>query len=319
MKRLTDRLVYIAVRVLVATIQIFPLESSAVIARWVAWFAVDVAKIRHRVVDGNLKRAFPESTAQHRRLIARQMWEHLVLMMCEIAHLPRKVHETNWRQYIRIHNKRRMCTYLLDRRSVVLLSAHFGNFEVAGVTAGMLGIRTHTVARDLDNRLVSDFFQGIRESKGQYMLPKEGSAPLINRVLEARGTIALLGDQYAGPKGCWVDFFGQPTSYHKAVAVFPLTARAPLLITYAKRIGGPLQFEVGLADVLDPELVPRQQLGITPVTQWYSQELERIVRDTPQQYWWLHRRWKADPPKRYAKQNRPAEERPTENRSERAA
>lgn len=306
MKPLMDRFVYLVVRTLVAVIQMLPLQACSSIAVWMSWLAVDVLKFRSKVVDENLRRAFPTMSSLARRQMARGMWEHLVLMICEIVHVPRKIHETNWRNYVRIHNKKLLTSYLIDERPTVLLSAHFGNFELAGVTAGLLGFRTHTVARDLDNRLVSHFFQGLRESKGQYMLPKEGSAPLISRVLDTQGIIALLGDQYAGPKGCWVDFFGHPTSYHKAVAVFPLTAQAPLVITYAKRVGGPLQFEVGLSDVLDPRLVPRKQLGITQVTEWYSKILEGIVRETPDQYWWLHRRWKADPPKRFAKRREAA-------------
>jgi KDO2-lipid IV(A) lauroyltransferase len=301
MQRLMDRAIYVIVRVAVAIVQTLPLETCSWIAEMFAFLAVDVLKIRREVVDENLLQAFPHSTPEYRRKLALKMWEHLVLMACEIAHVPRKIHETNWRKHIQVHNRQAITKYLLDERPLVLLSAHFGNFEFAGVTAGLLGFRTHTVARPLDNPLVSRFFQGLRESKGQFMLPKEGSAPLVGRVLEARGIIALLGDQYAGPKGCWVDFFGRPTSYHKAVAVFPLTAKSPLVITYAKRIGGPLQFEVGLADVLDPQLVPRSRLGITQVTEWYSQTLEEIIRETPGQYWWLHKRWKGDPPKRARK------------------
>jgi Kdo2-lipid IVA lauroyltransferase/acyltransferase len=306
MKPLMDRVVYFVVRIFVAVIQMFPLHTCSTLAAWVTWLAVDVLKFRHRVIDENLRRAFPNMPAGARKDMSREMWEHLVLMICEIVQVPRKIHETNWRKYVRIHNKKRLTSYLIDERPTVLLSAHFGNFELAGVTAGLLGFRTHTVARDLDNQHVSRFFQGLRESKGQYMLPKEGSAPMVSRVLDAQGIIALLGDQYAGPKGCWVDFFGHPTSYHKAVAVFPLTAQAPLVITYAKRVGGPLQFEVGLSDVLDPKLVSRKQLGINQVTEWYSRTLEGIVRETPSQYWWLHRRWKADPPKRFAKPRKAA-------------
>jgi Kdo2-lipid IVA lauroyltransferase/acyltransferase len=296
MKRCGHWITYALVRVLICVVQSVRIETCARWAQFLAIFANDVVGIRRRVIDDNLLVVFPEMSRAQRRRLARRMWEHLILMTFEIAHVPRRVHETNWRQFVRIRGMREVCRCLLEPRPTVMVSGHFGNFEVAGYTAGLLGFPTFSVARPLDNPYLDRFVNAFRVRTGQHILPKHGSAEIAARVLECGGLLGLLGDQHAGAKGCWVNFFGRPASCHKAIAIFALTSKAPLLVVYAKRLGRPLQFEVGLAAAVDPACGGDATSGVSELTQWYNDQLERVIRDTPQQYWWLHRRWKGTPP-----------------------
>jgi KDO2-lipid IV(A) lauroyltransferase len=228
------------------------------------------------------------------------MWEHLFLMVCEVAHTPRKVHETNWRRYVHIRGKRDLVRFLVAPRPVLIVTGHFGNFEVGGYMMGMLGFPTYTIARPLDNPYLDRFVGEFRKARGQHILPKQGSAAQVNAVLQSGGALTLLGDQHAGPKGCWVDFLGRPASCHKALALFTLTSGAPMLVTYAKRTGRPMRFELGLAGVADPAVGGEELAGVRELTQWYNHALERVIRSAPEQYWWLHRRWKGAPRQRRA-------------------
>lgn len=304
MKRLTDWLVYLLVRLFVCLIQTLSLETCQATARALAWLACDVVRLRHRVVDDNLRHVFPEYSPRDRRNLARQMWEHLFLMVCEIAHAPRKVHETNWRRYFAFQGKREMVAYLLDERPTVFVSGHFGNFELSSFMMGLLGFPTYAIARRLDNPYLDRYVNEFRQANGQFILPKDGSAKQVDAVLRAGGVIALLGDQSAGPKGCWVDFLGRPASCHKAVSLFTLVSGAPLVVAYGKRIGGPLQFELGTTGAVDPRLGGDELKGVKPLTQWYNRALERIIRTAPEQYWWVHRRWKGEPPGKAARGER---------------
>jgi KDO2-lipid IV(A) lauroyltransferase len=95
-----------------------------------------------------------------------------------------------------------------------------------------------------------------------------------------------------------VDFFGRQASCHKAIAVFPLTAGAPLAVVFGRRVGGkPLQFELGMNGALDPADPTAELGGVKPVTQWYNRRLEELIRAMPEQYWWVHRRWRDAPAK----------------------
>jgi len=289
-------LIYFVIRVFVCLVQAMRIETCHGLARQLAILSYDILRIRREVVDDNLGWAFPELAEAERQRLARSMWEHIFLLVCEIVHVPRKIHETNWRDYIRIPQQRTMVRYLLDPRPLVIVSGHFGNFEVGGVVAGLLGYPTFTVARPLDNPYLHRFINRFRGARGQFILPKIGSAPQVDAILRTGGTLAFLGDQHAGRNGCWVNFFGRPASCHKAVALFSLTQNAPLLLSYAVRRGGPLQFEVGQAGIFDPSVDKAED--VRSLTQWYNQRLEAAIRTAPEQYWWLHRRWKDTRPER---------------------
>lgn len=292
MKRLTELAAYVLVRICFCIMQSLRIETCDHLARLLSFVATQWIPIRRKVVDENLQLAFPEMTADERRRIARAMWHHLLLMACEVAHLPRKVHQNNWRKFVHFRQLPEITAPLLSHRPTVLVSGHFGNFEMASYMLGLLSVPTFAIARPLDNRYLDRFVTRLRTATGQQMLPKQGSAEEANRLLESCGALALLGDQHAGPKGCWVEFFGRPASCHKAIALFSLTSDAPLLVTYAKRMNRPLQFEIGLVGIVDPREPCAATQGVRHLTQWYNDHLEQIVRMAPEQYWWLHRRWK---------------------------
>ena len=298
-RRINDWLVYLGVRVFICIVQTLSLSRCRRLATWFAWLVHDVVRLRRNVIEDNLRQSFPGKPPRWRDSIARAMWEHLFIMTCEVAHAPRKIHRTNWRRYFRMHNNRQMMELFLDPRPTIVVSGHFGNFEMAGFVAGLLGFPSYTIIRPLDNHYLNKFVNRFRAMHGQFILEKRGSSVQAESVLQRGGMVALLGDQHAGPRGCWVDFLGRPASCHKALALFSLTSGAPLLVCYARRRADPLQFEVGLVAAVDPAIDLEQCQSVRSLTIWYNAMLEKVVRRDPQQYWWVHRRWKGKPPVRY--------------------
>ena len=130
---------------------------------------------------------------------------------------------------------------------------------------------------------------------GQRILPKSDSAGQADEVLQTGGILALLGDQHAGRKGCVVDFLGRPASCHKALALFALLNRAPLLVATCTRTDRPLRFTMRMEAVIDPADNPPEFSSVEELTQWYNDVLARRIRQQPDQYWWLHDRWKEVP------------------------
>jgi KDO2-lipid IV(A) lauroyltransferase len=307
-RRHIDFLVYVLLRLLIAFVQALPLSACEKGAGILATLFARVLGVRRSVIEENLKTAFPALTQSQRNDISWRMWRHLFLMAAEIAHTPRKVHETNWRDHSKIVNLELFVRTLLAGRPLVLISAHFGNFELGGYLMGLFGFPTYTVARRLDNIYLDRYMNDFRGRTGQFMLPKRGSREMIQAVLGEGGILTLLGDQAAGKKACWVDFFGRPASTHKAVALFSLGNDAPTMVSYARRVGAPLHYEVGPEAICDP-CVPDFPYGSIPLlAQWYTDQLEKLVRRSPEQYWWLHRRWKGQPPTRKPKSRAPSSE-----------
>ncbi len=297
-RRAVDYAVYLLVRVLICIVQALSLETGARLARGLAWLLADVLKVRGRVVEENLRHAFPTWSAGQRAETARTMWEHLFLLVLEVAHTPRKLHETNWRSMVALRNHEALVRLLVADRPTLLVTGHFGNFEVAGYVLGILGFPTFTVARTLDNPYLDCFVNAFRGRTGQHIIPKTGGYEEIVAVLSGCGTMTLLADQYAGPKGCWVDFFGRPASAYKSIALLALDFEAPLYVCAARRLEGPMRFELAVHARYDPAVDLEPARGVAEITQWYTRALEGIIRREPSQYWWIHRRWKDTRPSR---------------------
>jgi KDO2-lipid IV(A) lauroyltransferase len=283
---------YIVVRVSLALIQAVTIETCRAVCRWLAWLASDVLRIRARVVDENLRLAFPEKTASERQAIARRMWEHLLLMICETAQLRRKFHETNWRKYVEAPRKRQWIHVASRPGAKMCVTGHFGNFEALGHVCNFWGFRMYAIARNLDNPYLDRFLTDYRASVGQKTFPKSDSAGLAEEVLQTGGIMGLLGDQHAGKRGCIVDFLGRPASCHKAPALFALLNRVPLMVVTCSRASRPLRFTMQMDDVVSPEDNPREFSSVEDMTQWYNDVLARRIHEQPEQYWWLHDRWK---------------------------
>lgn len=299
-QKFVDYSAYLFVRVLICAIQSLSLDACLAISKRIGWLCWHVLKLRRDVIEENLQHAFPKKSQAERDQIALAMWEHLLLMVMEIAHAPRKIRPTTWRNYASLPNMPDMLKCLVDDRPTVIISGHHGNFEMGGYLLAMHGFPTYSVARTLDNPYLDKFVNRFRGLTGQFMLPKHGSGKQIALLLERGGTLVLLGDQYAGEGACWVDFFGRPASTHKAVAVFTLSGMAPTAVSAAVRRAGPLTIEMDVAGIVDPE-ADDFELGTIPLmTEWYTRQLEMLIRQHPEQYWWVHRRWKGQPADRRA-------------------
>jgi Kdo2-lipid IVA lauroyltransferase/acyltransferase len=293
-----DRVAYILFRSVICCIQILSLERCDRVCRLLAHVMSRWVKIRKNLIDENLSRVFPEWSETESMEVKERMWHHLLLMSCEIAVAPRKVHRENWYDHFTIPNRRSILQVVLGQRPSVLVSGHYGNFELAGFLTGLFGFPSTTIARPLDNGFVHDYIMAYRSMGGQHFLPKDGSSSEIQKLLSEGGTLALLADQAAGPKGCWVEFLGAQASCHKGLALFTLSSGAPMVVVGNTRSKDPLRFEISVLGIADPEQ-PGEHLGsVQSLTRWYNQCLEQIIRRYPEQYWWVHRRWKGAPPKK---------------------
>jgi KDO2-lipid IV(A) lauroyltransferase len=118
--------------------------------------------------------------------------------------------------------------------------------------------------------------------------------------------VATLGDQDAGQRGLFVDFFGRPASTHKAVALLALEHRVPMLVIGVRKVAEPMRYQIVVEDHILPEEYDDRPDAIKVLTQRFTAALERVVRAAPEQYFWLHRRWKHQPVAKKAKRARRA-------------
>lgn len=299
---LIDRLQYVGLRVVTMMLQCWPVEWCLAGARLVGdvWWLAS-RKHRERALD-HLSFAFPDLTPAQRKHIARQSFRWMFQLGVDILFTTRLVHTGTWARVVTLHNFEPTLRLLLDKhRGLILLTGHYGNWEVLGYLLATLGFRTTSVARPLDNRYVNDWLLGVRERRGQRILAKTGATTEIPDVLEAGGAVGFIADQNAGSKGLFVDFFGKRASTYKSIALLALRYEVPVVVGYARRRDGQFHFDVATQDIILPEHWAAEPDPIRYITQRYTAAIEAFVRDDPTQYLWIHRRWKSRPKEELAK------------------
>ncbi len=307
--RAVDLAQYLGVRALVGVAQAMTIEQSYALADGLAAVLYRVDRRHREVAMENLRLAFGEEYDERGRdKIVRGVYRHFCRMVIEMLHIPRKLNITNWRRYVELIEPGPMVGHLLDGGPIVMLSGHFGNWELAGYVLGMFGFPSSSVARTLDNPYLDRFLRTFRERTGQKLIAKKGGYDEMLGVLGDGRILSFLADQDAGERGLFVDFFGRPASTHKAIALLALDYRAPIVVGYARRVGPGFRYEVGCADVIDPAELSGGADDVRIVTQRFTTALERVIRRDPDQYLWLHRRWKHRPKVREkgARRDRPA-------------
>ncbi len=302
-----DFLVYLVVRALVGVVQALPLRLALGLAGPLAALAYRVDRRHREVAAENLRFAFPEKSPAEIDRLVRGCYRHFCRLLVEIILLPRKFRMGNWRNHGDLVNAAPVTRALLDgERPCLVVTAHLGNWELAGYALGALGHRTYAIARVLDNPYLERFLLKFREATGQTILAKKDDFDRLDGALKAGGKVATLADQDAGPRGVFVDFFGRPASAHKAVALMALEFRAVMVVVgTVRRAGAPDDrigpYDIVCEDAIDPDDYRDDPDAVRAITQRYHAALERLVRRHPEQYFWLHRRWKSQPAKKGAK------------------
>lgn len=292
-QNIADYLVYLIIRMAICVIQSLSPGRCRQGASLLGWLFADILRVRRKIIVENLSFAFPQQTPLQQRQLIRELWEHLFLLVAEVALAPRKINETNWWHYVRITNPAKMRAILHQPRPAILVTGHVGNFEIGGYILGLLGYPTYSVAREINNRYVHDFIKSFREVTGQYLISKKEGYEEIIEVLKQNEMVAFLADHSPGAKGCRVDFLGRKARAYKAMALLSLEYDAPIFVAAATRLPDSiLQFDLNLLGVFDPRNRPESIQSITEITQWFTAEIEQSIRNHPNQYWWIHRRWK---------------------------
>jgi KDO2-lipid IV(A) lauroyltransferase len=281
-------------------------ESSASAIAWadpkqteVPWFGrwlYHLLPYRRSVVLGNFRRVFGDVLpVLEIRKLAQAYYAHYVRFMIEFFRLPFMSQERR-KAWVRVENVEAALRAHAKGKGILLLTGHFGNFEVSTV-AGIGQFpqyrgQLHFVRRPLKPKLLNDFVTRRFRRAGFGVIPKRGSLDNILDLLAGGAIIVYVFDQHAGKgDGITVDFFGHPAGTFKSVALLALTTGAPVIPAYSWREpdgSHVLRFEEELS------LIEHEKVGeaIRLNTRAYNAALERMLLRHPEQWIWMHRRWK---------------------------
>ncbi|MDD5327395.1 MAG: lysophospholipid acyltransferase family protein [Phycisphaerae bacterium] len=292
---LMDLLVYLALRIFVLFLYLFDVETNL---RTACFLGRLLWKYYHRGRDralDNLRASFPDKNEQWIWDTGRRSFEHIVMLAVDVLFTPRLVKRDNWRNYSRYKNVERTKWLMQEGRGLLIVGAHYANFEIVGYLMGLFGFNIYSIARPLDNKFINNYLYGVRRRMGQKIIDKKGAAELMSKTASSGATLCFIADQDAGKKGIFVDFFGRKASTYKSIGLIAATNNIPIVIGYSRRIGNRFFFEIGVERIILPEEWAEKDDPIEWITAEYTKAIENFVREDPSQYWWLHRRWKHRP------------------------
>jgi KDO2-lipid IV(A) lauroyltransferase len=263
--------------------------------------------VRRGVAERNLALAFPERTAEERAAILAAHYRELGRVVCEYARLPELARGEDDGVVAAIHGFEHLDAARRAGRGAILLTGHYGNFELLGAWLA----RFHPVdfvVQPLANPRVEALLGRARREAGVGQIGLGAGARGIFTALHDNHWVALLADQDARRKGVFVPFFGQPSSTPTGPAQLALRTGAPIVMGFdVRRPDGRHELEV------QPPLTlaePESPAAVRTLTALHTARLEEWVRLRPEMWFWLHRRWKSRPPMALANAGAEAAEAP---------
>jgi KDO2-lipid IV(A) lauroyltransferase len=288
---------YLLVQLLRMIFLSFPINLNLRTAKVLGWLWAKLSpeKSYLRAV-ANLDMAMGSRLSQHQiRRVALASMQNFVMTGIELMQSPRLINRWTWRKYVTLRDVDGALRIMTEGKPAIMVTGHFGNFELLGQLLACLNGKFWGVARGMDNPLINDFLVRTRSHTGLRLIFKKGAMFEAQQLLRDRRMLGFLGDQDAGRKGIFVDFFGRKASTFKSVALLAVEHDVPVIVGYCRRLQDRFRFELGVERVIEPHEWQGREDAITWVTQQYTSAIEAIVLRCPEQYLWTHRRWKTRP------------------------
>lgn len=285
-----------AVRMAVAIMQIFPIDWNLRTARVLArlWILI---KPRHRdLARQHIAASYGRTLtpAEINGLAVRSL-EAVVMFAVEVMCLPRLITRSTWSRHVTVVNFQELVRLVIEGRGLLMVTGHFGSFELIGHVLAGFRFPVAAVMRPLDNAYLNRFLVSTRKLNGLTLFDKKGVIANAEAFIENGGLLGFIGDQDAGRKGLFVEFFGRPASTYKSIGLLAMRLKRPIVVGFARRCGHRAQYEVGVQQIIRPEEWETKDDPLRWVTQEYTSAIEAMVRRNPEQYLWIHRRWKSRP------------------------
>ncbi len=257
------------------------------------WLLGRLLRFRRRQVLAAMARCLPERTEKDRVAIADGMYRHLGRMVLECLGFPRLPPEV-FQGLVDIHGLDEGRAALQQGRGALALMGHIGNWELMGLAMAKHAPAVNVVVKTQRNQAFNDYWRASRQHMGLHMLPAKNSYRECLRALERGEIVAVTLDQnMRRHRGIFVDFFGQPACTTPGLAHLAFQSKAPVIPIYSIR-----QPNGRHAVYILPALPPppdREEATIHAATQAYTRILEDIIRRHPDQWLWLHKRWRTRP------------------------
>jgi len=270
-----------------------PLPVALALGQGLGWLYGSVIRFHRRDAWEALRRSLPEKNAAERAAILSRMYRNLGMNLVEtlrLAALPRE----RLAELLTFEGAEHLHAALARGRGVLVLSAHIGNWDLLCTLAPYFNYPTTIITKEIRNRALNELWMETRRRFGLKFAPAHHSYRQCLHALRNNEIVGFILDQnMIRDEGVFVDFFGQPACTTPGLAFMSAQSRAPVVPVFIlRRKGG--RHLVRVSPLLEPP-PDRRPETIREYTQRYTRIIEDVVRQYPEQWIWIHRRWRTVP------------------------
>lgn len=271
-----------------------PARWAQALGRGAGWVLAHGMRLRRTYVLEVLARSFPEKTPDERREIYAAMCRHQALNLVEILRFAGG-REEEIRARIEVSGEEVVKQALERGKGVLVLIAHFGNYDLMGLFASrLLGYPVTIITKTLKNQRLNELWWELRQKAGLKTLPSHNAYRACVRALRRNELVGFMLDQNRpSGQGVFVDFFGKPASTTPGLAMMSAQTGAPVVPVFMRRRPDGRHVLEALPVIEPPP--DRKEETLRACTAAYTKIIEDEIRRDPAQWMWLHKRWKSRP------------------------
>ncbi len=283
----------------IAAVRALPIKSLRLACRLLGDLIFAILPRRREIAVKNVEIAFGDQLDQNQiKQLARRSCQSFFLMAVETMRSPFKHDGARVVRDPRYKTQHLEQLFLKAKKThdeaggCIFVTPHLGNWEILPYASALIGIPLAVLMRPMDNPYLQRAILSSRIASGQVVIPKKNSMLMLERMLKQGKSLGILPDQATG-RGLRVKFFGREAPVTPIPAVLAITYKRPVVVVAACRTADPYYFEGFVSDPIFPQANPAgEQAEILRITTEINERMEEIIRKYPEQYLWMHNRWK---------------------------
>jgi KDO2-lipid IV(A) lauroyltransferase len=292
--KLQTSLEYAAARIVISVVGALPIRQSIRLGRLFGLIAYPLARELRRTGEINLKLAFPEKTQEERRQLLKGCFESLGRVMGLFSHFTDPI-ESIMTVVEPIALERLQAAK--KGRGVIFCTAHLGAWELTSFAVAHLGYPMTVIMRPIDNPRIEQMVDRYRTETGNTTLDKFSAGRSMLKILRKGDFLGLLFDLNAlDEEAIFVDFFGVPASTNFLTAKLALRTNVPIIAVFSPWDKTRKKFLLDVTEPIEVEHSGDEEEDVRRLTARLTQRVEDHIRRHPDQWLWVHKRWKTRPP-----------------------
>ncbi len=285
---------FIVFKFFVLLARFLPFKIIQRLGRLFGIFMFNFIPYRKKIAFENLRKSFPEKSDEEIKKILKLAYVNLGITLFEFMGFA-NLRISDFDDLVRFENFDIVAEALEKGKGLILMSGHFGNWELSAIATGIkIGKPLNVIVKKQRNKLVDHEINKWRCWFGNKIIPMEKAFRESLRILSEGGIVALLADQSAPKEGLYVNFFGRPASTFAGPALMSIRSGAPIVMGFAIREKN-YRYRI-VFEKIDFTSSGDENETIIKLTQLHTSTLEKYIRLYPDHWLWFHRRWKHQPP-----------------------